>query len=174
MEIAQVVAMYWVVSISMVYLNKILLSNEEASIPAPLFVTWWVPKYYSTFANPNYCYLGISVLSLLLFVKYLVNWARGPAREMVCPFSLGTLWSSTLLAPVWACCLYPLFLSEWLLSTMCVWSMLKSPFTMVRTLFPSKSKHILNFYRSCAVSVDCVQRSFHIRHPRENHFSEDL
>jgi solute carrier family 35 (GDP-fucose transporter), member C1 len=39
--VTQVIALYWVVSISMVYLNKILLSNEEASIPAPLFVTWY-------------------------------------------------------------------------------------------------------------------------------------
>ena len=39
--VATVVATYWVVSISMVYLNKILLSNEDASIPAPLFVTWY-------------------------------------------------------------------------------------------------------------------------------------
>jgi len=39
--VASVVASYWVVSISMVYLNKILLSNKEASISAPLFVTWY-------------------------------------------------------------------------------------------------------------------------------------
>lgn len=39
--IASVVAAYWVVSISMVYLNKFLLSNPDASIPAPLFVTWY-------------------------------------------------------------------------------------------------------------------------------------
>lgn len=40
-HIAQVVALYWVVSISMVYLNKVLLSSEDASIPAPMFVTWF-------------------------------------------------------------------------------------------------------------------------------------
>ena len=39
--IAQVVTLYWLVSISMVYLNKVLLSSEEASIPAPMFVTWF-------------------------------------------------------------------------------------------------------------------------------------
>lgn len=39
--VTQVICLYWVVSISMVYLNKILLSSEEASIPAPLFVTWY-------------------------------------------------------------------------------------------------------------------------------------
>jgi GDP-fucose transporter C1 len=39
--VAYVVALYWVVSISMVYLNKICLNNKEASISAPLFVTWY-------------------------------------------------------------------------------------------------------------------------------------
>ena len=39
--IASVVATYWFVSISMVYLNKILMSNDDISIPAPLFVTWF-------------------------------------------------------------------------------------------------------------------------------------
>eukprot|EP01032_Pedospumella_encystans_P007945 gene7945-9475_t len=39
--VAGVIASYWFVSISMVYLNKMLLSNEEASISAPLFVTWF-------------------------------------------------------------------------------------------------------------------------------------
>ncbi len=38
--VASVVAAYWVVSISMVYLNKIVLSGKY-SIPAPLFVTWF-------------------------------------------------------------------------------------------------------------------------------------
>ena len=41
MYIAGVVATYWVVSISMVYLNKVLMSNEGISVPAPLFVTWY-------------------------------------------------------------------------------------------------------------------------------------
>lgn len=39
--VATVVATYWFVSISMVYLNKALMSSEEISIPAPLFVTWF-------------------------------------------------------------------------------------------------------------------------------------
>ena len=39
--IATVVATYWMVSISMVYLNKVLMSSEGISIPAPLFVTWF-------------------------------------------------------------------------------------------------------------------------------------
>ena len=41
MYIAYVISTYWVVSISMVYLNKMLLSDKDASIPAPLFVTWF-------------------------------------------------------------------------------------------------------------------------------------
>jgi GDP-fucose transporter C1 len=39
--IASVVATYWIVSISMVYLNKILMSSDTVSIPAPLFITWF-------------------------------------------------------------------------------------------------------------------------------------
>lgn len=39
--IASVVAAYWFVSISMVYLNKILMSSEGVSISAPLFITWY-------------------------------------------------------------------------------------------------------------------------------------
>ena len=39
--VAAVVATYWIVSISMVYLNKVLMSNKEVSIPAPLFITWY-------------------------------------------------------------------------------------------------------------------------------------
>jgi GDP-fucose transporter C1 len=39
--IASVVATYWFVSISMVYLNKALMSSDNVSIPAPLFVTWF-------------------------------------------------------------------------------------------------------------------------------------
>ena len=41
MYIASVVATYWFVSISMVYLNKVLMSNDGISIPAPLFITWF-------------------------------------------------------------------------------------------------------------------------------------
>lgn len=39
--ISSVVASYWFVSISMVYLNKVLMSSESVSIDAPLFVTWF-------------------------------------------------------------------------------------------------------------------------------------
>jgi len=40
-HIAKVVATYWCVSISMVYLNKMLMSSESVSINAPLFITWF-------------------------------------------------------------------------------------------------------------------------------------
>jgi GDP-fucose transporter C1 len=39
--IASVVATYWFVSISMVYLNKVLMSSDGVSISAPLFITWY-------------------------------------------------------------------------------------------------------------------------------------
>ncbi|KAL3932040.1 MAG: hypothetical protein SGARI_004066 [Bacillariaceae sp.] len=39
--IASVVATYWFVSISMVYLNKLLMSSEGVSISTPLFITWY-------------------------------------------------------------------------------------------------------------------------------------
>jgi solute carrier family 35 (GDP-fucose transporter), member C1 len=38
-QIAGIVALYFVVSISLVFINKLLLSSGNA-IPAPLFVTW--------------------------------------------------------------------------------------------------------------------------------------
>ena len=41
MYIASVVMTYWIVSISMVYLNKLLLSDNGMFIPAPLFLTWY-------------------------------------------------------------------------------------------------------------------------------------
>ena len=41
LQLFKIVTAYWCVSIAMVYLNKVLLSNENASIPAPMFVTWF-------------------------------------------------------------------------------------------------------------------------------------
>lgn len=45
------ISFYWFVSISLVFLNKILLSGE-ASLPAPLFVTW-----YQTACGVLLCYI---------------------------------------------------------------------------------------------------------------------
>jgi solute carrier family 35 (GDP-fucose transporter), member C1 len=39
--VASVVASYWFISISMVYLNKVLMSSKSVSIEAPLFITWF-------------------------------------------------------------------------------------------------------------------------------------
>ena len=44
------VSFYWFVSISLVFLNKLLLSGED-SLPAPLFVTW-----YQTVCGVLLCY----------------------------------------------------------------------------------------------------------------------
>mmetsp|Transcript_38142 Transcript_38142/g.43536 ORF Transcript_38142/g.43536 Transcript_38142/m.43536 type:complete len:368 (-) Transcript_38142:120-1223(-) len=51
--IAAVVATYWFFSINMVYLNKLLMTNEGVSIPAPLFVTW-----YQCFVTALICYVA--------------------------------------------------------------------------------------------------------------------
>ncbi len=40
-KIAAVIALYWVISISMVFLNKYLLSSPELKLDAPLFITWF-------------------------------------------------------------------------------------------------------------------------------------
>jgi GDP-fucose transporter C1 len=40
-KIATVVTAYWVVSISMVFLNKYLLSSEDVKLEAPIFITWY-------------------------------------------------------------------------------------------------------------------------------------
>ena len=39
-KVAAVVGFYFVISISLVFLNKVLLSSPGASIDAPMFVTW--------------------------------------------------------------------------------------------------------------------------------------
>lgn len=44
MKIALVVASYFIISISMVFMNKFLLNKDE-SIPAPFFVTWYKSMY---------------------------------------------------------------------------------------------------------------------------------
>lgn len=40
-RIGMVIALYWVVSISMVFLNKYLLSSPDLRLDAPLFITWF-------------------------------------------------------------------------------------------------------------------------------------
>ena len=47
-KIALVVASYFIVSISMVLMNKFLLSKEDSS-PAPFFVTWYFCRNFRYF-----------------------------------------------------------------------------------------------------------------------------
>ncbi|KAK6176697.1 hypothetical protein SNE40_014947 [Patella caerulea] len=41
LKIAAVVAFYWTISISMVFLNKYLLSSKDLKLNAPFFITWF-------------------------------------------------------------------------------------------------------------------------------------
>lgn len=50
--IAMVVAGYFAISISMVFVNKRLMSSPGATIPAPLFVTW-----YQCVVTVGICYI---------------------------------------------------------------------------------------------------------------------
>jgi len=40
-KIASVVAAYWTISISMVFVNKYLLSSDDVKLNAPMFITWF-------------------------------------------------------------------------------------------------------------------------------------
>lgn len=96
LNVAGVVGAYWFVSISMVYLNKLLVSDPSSSIPAPLFVTWYQcvltclickglgeygegkrnlgsPSFYDEFPRVSYDYkVGMLVLPLsLIFVAMI-------------------------------------------------------------------------------------------------------
>lgn len=51
--VASVVATYWFVSINMVYLNKLLMTNDGVSVPAPLFITW-----FQCFITALICYFS--------------------------------------------------------------------------------------------------------------------
>eukprot|EP01104_Vermistella_antarctica_P004271 TRINITY_DN14757_c0_g1_i1.p1 TRINITY_DN14757_c0_g1~~TRINITY_DN14757_c0_g1_i1.p1 ORF type:complete len:342 (-),score=99.69 TRINITY_DN14757_c0_g1_i1:153-1178(-) len=41
LQIAGVVAAYWVISLTMVFLNKFLMSSPEIKLNAPVFITWY-------------------------------------------------------------------------------------------------------------------------------------
>ena len=59
-KIASVVTAYWIISISMVFLNKYLLSSPDLKLDAPLFVTWYqcvvtvVCIYFLSFIGDRY------------------------------------------------------------------------------------------------------------------------
>jgi len=65
MHIGSIVLLYWFISISMVYLNKILMSNEGVSIPAPLFVTW-----YQCVITALICWVGGKIGALYPPIPY--------------------------------------------------------------------------------------------------------
>ena len=52
-HIASVVVAYWFISISMVYVNKVLMSSKTYSIAAPMFVTW-----FQCVVTVGICYLA--------------------------------------------------------------------------------------------------------------------
>ena len=60
-KIALVVTAYFVISISMVLMNKFLLSQKE-SIPAPFFVTW-CPLHISINFQVSMCHYRIYLLA---------------------------------------------------------------------------------------------------------------
>jgi GDP-fucose transporter C1 len=72
--IAAVVASYFVISIGLVFLNKVLMSSDGTSIPAPLFVTW-----FQCLVTACICWLlgelgrGKSTGFLLQFPRYTYN-----------------------------------------------------------------------------------------------------
>ncbi|XP_046840257.1 GDP-fucose transporter 1-like isoform X2 [Xenia sp. Carnegie-2017] len=63
-KIASVVTAYWVISISMVFLNKYLLSSPDLKLDAPLFVTWYqcvvtvICIYFLSFLGDKYPRIG--------------------------------------------------------------------------------------------------------------------
>lgn len=71
LKIAAVVALYWVISISMVFLNKYLLSSEELKLDAPLFITW-----YQCVVTVVMCFL------LSYLAKFLPNFISFPEMSV--------------------------------------------------------------------------------------------
>jgi len=64
------VASYWAVSISMVFLNKYLLSSPDLNLDAPFFVTWWQ------------CVIGVFCSYILGFFSGEGNYFDFPAFEL--------------------------------------------------------------------------------------------
>lgn len=71
LKIAAVVANYWFVSISMVFVNKYLLSSKELKLNAPLFVTWYQ------------CVVTVLMCALLSFISSLF-----PSKVSFPPFKI--------------------------------------------------------------------------------------
>ncbi|KAL5013176.1 hypothetical protein ScPMuIL_007446 [Solemya velum] len=70
-KIAAVVSAYWVVSISIVFVNKYLLSSEDLKLDAPLFVTWFQ------------CVVTVLLCYLLTFVgRFFPDFVQFPTLEI--------------------------------------------------------------------------------------------
>lgn len=61
LEIASVVSAYWVISISLVFINKHLLSGTDLKLDAPFFITWFQ------------CLVTVILCISLTFVSYLTH-----------------------------------------------------------------------------------------------------
>jgi len=68
LKIAAVVGAYWTVSISMVFLNKYLLSSADVRLEAPIFITW-----FQCFVAVATLYLLGSIRSQTLFPPFEVK-----------------------------------------------------------------------------------------------------
>lgn len=71
LKIAAVVASYWCISISMVFLNKYLLSSDDLKLNAPLFVTW-----FQCVVTVALCF-GLSLMS-----KFIPDVVHFPAMSV--------------------------------------------------------------------------------------------
>lgn len=78
LTVAMVVAAYFVVSISMVFINKFLMTQPGASIPAPMFVVWF-QCLFTVFVCWLFGFLGkvgVSYFKDSPMVSYDLNVAR--------------------------------------------------------------------------------------------------
>uniref|UniRef100_A0A1I8H0M7 TPT domain-containing protein n=1 Tax=Macrostomum lignano TaxID=282301 RepID=A0A1I8H0M7_9PLAT len=76
-RIFAVVAAYWVVSISLVFLNKYLLSSDELKLDAPYFVTW-----FQCLVSLVLCYLLAGLAHLVPMCFSFPSVARNPTLKI--------------------------------------------------------------------------------------------
>lgn len=70
-KIATIVAAYWFISISMVFVNKYLLSSDDLKLNAPLFVTWFQ------------CVITVLLCILLcLFSQFVPDFIKFPSVKV--------------------------------------------------------------------------------------------
>jgi hypothetical protein len=85
-KVAAVVAFYFVVSISLVYSNKVLFSSEGTSLDAPLFVTWCVSEARHA---KGALLSALAQVPVPAHVHHLLgargDWATCPARQFFSP-----------------------------------------------------------------------------------------